>query len=806
MYLGMESMYPSTAAAEEGVRYAVTVGVNEEQSAGHRNTVNEDHPESHARIEAIWRRMEEERLVERLQVIRKFPSIDESELKATHSMEHVEGVTATANKRQTEIDEWASGLDSVFATPLSSAAAQSAVACCRQLAEWIVADKIPSAFALVRPPGHHADGSSPCGFCLYNNAAQAADAARIEGAKRIVIVDLDVHHGQGTQRIFYEDDDVLYFSIHRHEYGGFWPNLEESGSMAIGEGRGKGYTVNAPLQEIGCGDADYLFILTSLLLPIARDFHPDLVIVSAGFDSLMGDPLGRMELTPVGYSHLIHHLKAIGEGKMLIVLEGGYNHSMSAEGVVQCMRVLMGEQPERMGQLKRVKQSTRESVLNTISALVSHWQCLQQYATEEFGRKFPTRSSTRFEPPERDIPTADVEQDQLMRPVKSKGVVRRSFRTVVVHGGRSHEEHEAEGEHERKERILVCLSRLSTMDVEVIEMDVHKDNETYDKNLRDMIEQVHSHSHVENLENSAVCDNNNKFGSFVTGGTWRAAKDAVATTIQAVEKVFSPSSPFTSSFALVRPPGHHAKINNTSGFCFLNNVAIAAKHLLSLLPPTGRVLIVDWDVHLGDGTIDCLRDVPSSRCLYFSLHRSDEGSFFPHCRRREEKEGEVAVVRSEDPERGGEEGCGEDCIDHENNEEGHVLLPWNNVPMGDAEYLTAIDRILLPVVYSFSPDAILISAGFDCVKGDPLGEYSVSPSTLSSMVAHLQAVAPVVAVLEGGYNLDSLAAGVEAVVKTMGGGRGGEGGKKRGRIWSDAIYSLQRTAYRYKENFDLIQG
>ncbi|GMS95947.1 hypothetical protein PENTCL1PPCAC_18122, partial [Pristionchus entomophagus] len=785
MYLEMKSMFPCTLAAEEGVRYAVTVGVNEEQSRGHRNTVNEDHPESHARIEAIWKRMEEEGLVERLQIVRKFLSIDESELRATHSMEHVEGVSSTAGNTQTEINEWANGMDSVFATPLSSAAARSAVACSRQLAEWIAAGKIPSAFALIRPPGHHADGENPCGFCLYNNAAQAADAARIEGAQRILIVDLDVHHGQGTQRIFYEDDDVLYFSIHRHEYGGFWPNLVESGSMAIGEEKGRGYTVNVPLQETGCGDADYLFILSSLLLPIARDFHPDLVIVSAGFDSLIGDPLGRMELTPVGYSHLIHHLNAVGEGKMMVILEGGYNHSMSAEGAVQCMRVMTGEQPERLREMGEVKESTRESVLNTISVLLPHWQCLQQYATEEFRKKYPTPSAIRFEPPERDIPTANIEQEKFMRPEKREGVMGRVLRTVVVHGGRSHEEHDhPEGNSfEKKERIEMCIHRLSTLDVEMKEV-----AEWEEKKIIDWVEKTHSRDHVERLRSTKEMNDSDLFllsrewgDSFVTRGTWRAAVTAVATTIEAVDSVFSPSSPFTSAFSLVRPPGHHSGRDTTSGFCFLNNVAIAAKYLLSLLPPSGRVLIVDWDIHLGDGTIDCLRDIPSSRCLYFSLHRSDEGTFFP--------------VKKEE---GG--------VDHEESEDGHVLLPLSGSIMGDAEYLAAIDRIVLPLAYSFAPDAILVSAGFDCLGCDPLGGYSVSPSTLSSMVSHLQAIAPLVAVMEGGYNLDSLAAGVEAVVKTMGGGRGGEGGRKRGRICPDAIHSLRITVDRCKEKFNLIQG
>ncbi|GMT24805.1 hypothetical protein PFISCL1PPCAC_16102 [Pristionchus fissidentatus] len=793
MYLEMERMFPCTAAAEEGIRYEVTVGINEEQSRGHVNTVTAGHPESHARIEAIWRRMEEEGLVERLQIVRKFLPIDESELRATHSDEQIEGVASTARKSQAEINEWASRLDSVFATSQSYAAASSAVACSRQLAEWIVAGKIPSAFSLVRPPGHHADGESPCGFCLFNNAAQAVDAARIEGAERILVVDLDVHHGQGTQRIFYEDDDVLYFSIHRHEYGGFWPNLAESGSAAIGEGAGRGYNVNVPLQETGCGDADYLFILFSLLLPIARDFRPDLIVVSAGFDSLRGDPLGKMDLTPTCCAHLLHHLKGVVEGgKMLIVLEGGYNHSMVAEGAVQCLRVLLGEQPEKMGEIGRVKESTRESTLNTISFLLPHWPSLQQYASEHFKKSFPTPSATLFCPPERDVPTANIEQSELMRPERKDGVIRRPFLTRVLHGGTRHEGHEhPEGNsYERTERIQVCLDRLSSLSVEIEEV-----TQWWERGIIAWIERTHSKEHVERVRRTETMSDaelavlSREWGdSFVTRGTWRAAVAAVATTLMAVETVFalctSYASPYTSSFALVRPPGHHAKRDTTNGFCFFNNVAIAAKFLLlSHLPPTGRVLIVDWDVHLGDGTIDCLSSLPSSQCLFLSIHRSDEGTFFPPCN---EKNG----------------GGGRN---HETNDDGHVLLPFSGALMGDDEYLAAIDRIVLPVAYSFAPDAILVSAGFDCLKDDPLGGYSVSPFSLSSMVSHLMAVAPVVAVMEGGYNLDSLASGVEEVVKRMGGEEGGGGREKIRRICPDAIHSLQKTADRCKEKFDLIQ-
>ncbi|PIO55323.1 histone deacetylase family protein [Teladorsagia circumcincta] len=135
-------------------------------------------------------------------------------------------------------------------TPDSVKVAQSAVSCSRWLAESIVEEKIPNAFALIRPPGHHAGRSSACGFCLFNNAAQAAEAAFNFGADRILIVDFDVHHGNGTQQIFYEDNRVLVFSIHRYQAGKFWPHLRESNYDHIGIYEGKGYNINIPLNEV----------------------------------------------------------------------------------------------------------------------------------------------------------------------------------------------------------------------------------------------------------------------------------------------------------------------------------------------------------------------------------------------------------------------------------------------------------------------------------------------------------------------------------------------------------------------------
>jgi acetoin utilization deacetylase AcuC-like enzyme len=188
-----------------------------------------------------------------------------------------------------------------------------------------------SVFAFVRPPGHHAEPARGMGFCLFNNVAIAAAYAKEQyGLKRILIVDWDLHHGNGTQRAFYDDPAVLFFSSHQYPY---YPG---SGSFdEVGSGRGEGFTVNAPFPT-GFGDIEYLDVYDSILKPIALEYKPELILVSAGFDPYIKDPLGGMAVTGAGFGGLASIVKDIAEqacsGKVLITLEGGYNPEGLREG------------------------------------------------------------------------------------------------------------------------------------------------------------------------------------------------------------------------------------------------------------------------------------------------------------------------------------------------------------------------------------------------------------------------------------------------------------------------------------------
>lgn len=198
-----------------------------------------------------------------------------------------------------------------------------------------------SVFAFVRPPGHHAEGDRGMGFCLFNNVAIAAEyAIRKRGAKRVLIADWDLHHGNGTQRSFYARPDVLFFSSHQYPHYPGTGSFEQTGS-----GAGEGYTVNAPFPS-GFGDAEYVAVYERVLKSVALEYRPDLVLVSAGFDTYVKDPLGGMEVTGAGFGALASIVRDIAEqtcgGKLLLTLEGGYNPEGLREGVRAVLKAMSG--------------------------------------------------------------------------------------------------------------------------------------------------------------------------------------------------------------------------------------------------------------------------------------------------------------------------------------------------------------------------------------------------------------------------------------------------------------------------------
>jgi len=236
-----------------------------------------------------------------------------------------------------------------YVTPGSFTAACLAAGGTLNVLDEVLSGRSRTGLALVRPPGHHATATRAMGFCLLNNAAVATRAAQRAGLQRILIVDVDLHHGNGTQAIFEADPEVLYISTHQR---GIYPGSGELEKSGV-EG-GAGMSVNIPLHA-HCGDETFARITDQILVPLARRFRPDLLLVSAGFDSHWRDPLGQLQLTCAGYSRLASSLAALADelcgGRVLVVLEGGYDAEVLAAGVesVACALARLPPRPDPLG-------------------------------------------------------------------------------------------------------------------------------------------------------------------------------------------------------------------------------------------------------------------------------------------------------------------------------------------------------------------------------------------------------------------------------------------------------------------------
>lgn len=223
----------------------------------------------------------------------------------------------------------------------SVAAARRAAGGACALVDAMVAGTIERGVALLRPPGHHARPDQAMGFCLLNNVAVAAAHARTLGLSRIAIVDFDVHHGNGTQEMFWDDPCVVYVSLHQAP---FYPGTGDA--TEVGDGEGKGATVNVPLSS-GAGDAEYAAAFERIVLPVLDEHRPELVLVSAGYDAHRNDPLAGMRLDAGSYARMTESLVGIAEhhagGKIALVLEGGYDLSGLEASLSASLRALAGE-------------------------------------------------------------------------------------------------------------------------------------------------------------------------------------------------------------------------------------------------------------------------------------------------------------------------------------------------------------------------------------------------------------------------------------------------------------------------------
>ncbi len=293
------------------------------------------HPESPQRVKAIWERIQKDDIKPYIEIFSPEVATKE-EILWNHSEYLYNLIAQTSGKTYIQLDPDTATNEYSFEAALKAVGAQ-------KVALKLLLEKgYKGVFALVRPPGHHAERDRAMGFCLFNNIAIGAYYAKYYyGIKRILIVDWDLHHGNGTQKSFYSDSEVLYFSVHQYPY---YPGTGHYSE--IGNGEGKGFTINIPLPPY-CGDEEYIYIFETFLKPVALQYKPAIIMVSAGFDLCENDPLGSMEVTSsFGIPMLTKILKEIAnevcEGKILFTLEGGYNLINLQTGVANLILTFLG--------------------------------------------------------------------------------------------------------------------------------------------------------------------------------------------------------------------------------------------------------------------------------------------------------------------------------------------------------------------------------------------------------------------------------------------------------------------------------
>jgi acetoin utilization deacetylase AcuC-like enzyme len=310
------------------------------------------HPETPQRLSSIYE------MLDNPDMVWKFYGIDareatREELERVHLPSYIDTIAATAGEKIFMLDpDTVTTADTYDVARLAAGGVMNAIA-------GVISGKADNAFALVRPPGHHAQAAVAAGFCIFNNIAIGArDAIARHGMERILIVDWDLHHGNGTQEAFYEDRQVLYFSTHQS------PGYPGTGGMSeMGRGAGLGYTLNIPMKA-GADDALYVRLFRDILSPVTLAFRPEIILVSAGFDPYIGDPLGEMRVTPEGFACLTRVLLNLAEaccgGRLVLILEGGYHILGLTKSVRAVLLELLGETCATEEMLARLAAATDE--------------------------------------------------------------------------------------------------------------------------------------------------------------------------------------------------------------------------------------------------------------------------------------------------------------------------------------------------------------------------------------------------------------------------------------------------------------
>lgn len=298
-----------------------------------KHDVGQYHPENKGRLLSLVEHLESKGLLSKMKRIEPYvPSVEWLEM--VHSPAYIKMVDKICKNGGAMLDPDTSvGPGSYHIALLAVGGVMAAV-------DAVMGKKVKNAFCALRPPGHHAEKDKAMGFCIFNNVAVASRYAQKKfGIKKVLIVDWDVHHGNGTQNIFWTDPSVLYFSIHQFP---FYPGTGSENE--VGEGEGENFTFNLPMFA-GSGDVEYIEAFESILYPLASKFDPDFVFISAGFDAHRDDPLAQINLTEIGYKRMTEVVTKLAaeycDNRLVSVLEGGYNSRSLASSVEEHLLVLI---------------------------------------------------------------------------------------------------------------------------------------------------------------------------------------------------------------------------------------------------------------------------------------------------------------------------------------------------------------------------------------------------------------------------------------------------------------------------------
>uniref|UniRef100_A0A8C6PT75 Histone deacetylase n=1 Tax=Nothobranchius furzeri TaxID=105023 RepID=A0A8C6PT75_NOTFU len=358
------------------------------------------HPEHAGRVQSIWSRLQETGLLSRCERIRgRKASVDEIQsvhsefhtlLYGTsplnrHKLDHKKLLGPISQKMYAVLPCGGIGVDSdtVWNEMHSSAAVRMAVGSVIELAFKVAGGELKNGFAVVRPPGHHAEESTAMGFCFFNSVAITAKLLQQKlGVGKILIVDWDIHHGNGTQQAFYNDPSVLYISLHRYDDGNFFPG--SGAPEEVGSGAGVGFNVNIAWiggVEPPMGDVEYLTAFRTVVMPIAQQFSPDIVLVSAGFDAVEGhqSPLGGYNVSAKCFGQLTKLLMDLAGGRVVMALEGGHDLTAICDASEACVSALLGDLCDSAFQWSQEKPCPKAwaSLERVIEIQSQHWPCLQ---------------------------------------------------------------------------------------------------------------------------------------------------------------------------------------------------------------------------------------------------------------------------------------------------------------------------------------------------------------------------------------------------------------------------------------------